>query len=82
MGECRNIKTCYYKPTPTPEPLYEDDPDLKKGVTVQVDFPAWGATATFTRIVKRGDDVLFTDTFLVNINHGELFLELVQKKIN
>ena len=49
--------------TPPPEPLYEDDPDLKKGVTVQVDFPAWGATSVFTRTVKRGDEVLFTDTF-------------------
>ncbi len=49
--------------TPPPEPLYEDDPNLKKGVTVQVDFPAWGATSVFTRTVKRGDEVLFTDTF-------------------
>ena len=49
--------------TPPPEPLYEDDPNLKKGVTVQVDFPACGATSVFTRTVKRGDEVLFTDTF-------------------
>lgn len=32
---------------PPPEPLYQDDPTLKRGVTKQVDFPAWGTKATF-----------------------------------
>lgn len=49
--------------SPPPESLYEDDPNLKKGVVQQVDFAAWGATSTFTRTVKKGNDVLFTDTF-------------------
>jgi vancomycin resistance protein YoaR len=48
---------------PPPEPLYEDDPELPKGVVRQVDYPAWGATSSFTRTVKRNGDVLFTDTY-------------------
>jgi len=49
--------------TPPPAPLYEDDPTLKKGVVQQVDFAAWGASSVFTRTVKKGDTVLFTETF-------------------
>jgi hypothetical protein len=30
---------------------------------IQTDYAAWGATASFTRTVKRGDTILFTDTF-------------------
>lgn len=48
---------------PPPEPLYEDDPELPKGVIRQVDYAAWGATSSFTRTVKRNGDVLFTDTY-------------------
>jgi len=48
---------------PPPPALYEDDPDLPKGVVRQVDYAAWGATSTFTRTVKKGDEVLFADTF-------------------
>lgn len=46
-----------------PEPLYQDDPTLPKGVVTQVEFPAWGASVVFTRTVKKGNDVMFTDTF-------------------
>lgn len=49
--------------SPPPPPLYEDDPTLLKGVVRQVDYAAWGATATFTRTVRKGDTILFTDTF-------------------
>jgi len=49
--------------TPPPEPVYEDDPTLPKGVVQQVDYAVWGATSTFTRTVKRGDEVLYNDTF-------------------
>jgi vancomycin resistance protein YoaR len=49
--------------SPPPPPLYEDDPSLPKGVVRQVDYAAWGATATFTRTVRKGDTILFTDTF-------------------
>ncbi|MBW6441412.1 VanW family protein [Patescibacteria group bacterium] len=48
---------------PPPAPLYEDDPELPKGVVRQVDYPAWGTTSSFTRTVKMGDKVLFTDTY-------------------
>ena len=36
-----------YDVVPPLPPLYQDDPILKKGVTKQVDFPAWGAKAVF-----------------------------------
>ena len=49
--------------SPPPPALYQDDPTLAKGVTRQVDFPAWGATVKFTRVVKKGDQVLFEDVF-------------------
>lgn len=49
--------------SPPPPPLYEDDPSLPKGVVQQVDYAAWGATATFTRTVRKEDTILFTDTF-------------------
>ncbi len=46
------------------EPLYQDDPTLKKGVVNQVEWAYWGATATFKRTVKRGGAVLYEDTFV------------------
>lgn len=49
--------------TPPPDPVYEDDPTLPKGVVQQVDYAVWGATSTFTRTVKRGNEVLYNDTF-------------------
>ncbi len=49
--------------TPPPAPVYEDDPTLPKGVVQQVDYAVWGATSIFTRTVKRGDEVLYNDTF-------------------
>ena len=49
--------------SPPPEPVYQDDPNLPIGQVVQVEHPAWGASVTFTRTVKRGDTVLSTDTF-------------------
>jgi len=49
--------------SPPPPALYQDDPTLLKGVTRQVDFPAWGASVRFTRTVKRGGTVLFEDVF-------------------
>lgn len=38
--------------TPPPAPLYQDDPNLPKGTTNQIDFAAAGSTATFYRTVK------------------------------
>lgn len=46
-----------------PEPLYQETDTLKKGVTKQVDWAAWGAHVYFTRTVTRGDEVLYEDTF-------------------
>lgn len=49
--------------SPPPAPLYQDDPTLPKGTTVQVESPAWGANAVFTRTVKRAGEVLYADSF-------------------
>jgi vancomycin resistance protein YoaR len=49
--------------SPPPEALYQDDPSLAKGVVRQIDFAAWGATASFNRKVTRGDEVLYDSTF-------------------
>jgi vancomycin resistance protein YoaR len=49
--------------SPPPEPVYQDDPTLKEGTIVQVEHPAWGASVSFSRTVKKGNDILFTDTF-------------------
>jgi vancomycin resistance protein YoaR len=46
-----------------PEPLYQDDPTLPKGVTKQVDWSAWGANSYFTRTVTRDESVIYEDTF-------------------
>ncbi|OQY65040.1 hypothetical protein B6D29_04540 [Microgenomates bacterium UTCPR1] len=38
-----------------PDPRYQDDPILKKGVVKQVDFPAWGSKASFNyKVYKNG----------------------------
>jgi vancomycin resistance protein YoaR len=49
--------------TPPPAPLNIDDPTLAKGIKIQTDFPAWGASVYFTRTVKKGDQVVNTETF-------------------
>ncbi len=48
---------------PPPEAKYQDDPTLKKGVTKQVDFPAWGSKASFTYKVSRGGNVTVDEKF-------------------
>jgi len=40
---------------PPPPPKYQDDPNLKKGVIKQIDFPAWGAKVNFKYKVKFGN---------------------------
>src|SRR3989344_1993185 len=47
-----------------PEVVYEDDPTLQKGKVVQVDWAAWGANVSFERTVKKGEEVLYKDTFV------------------
>lgn len=48
---------------PPPVPLYQDDPNLKKGVIRQIDFEAWGATVTFGRTVEKNGKVIISDLF-------------------
>lgn len=43
---------------PPPEPKYQDDPTLKKGIIKQVDFPAWGSKASFSYKVYKGNKLM------------------------
>ena len=54
--------------SPPPDPKYEDDPTLKKGVTKQVDFAAWGGKTSFSYKVTSAinPDVNFEKTFFSN----------------
>ncbi len=45
-----------------PEALYQDDPNLPRGTTKQVDFAASGARVSFTRKVTKDDEVLIDET--------------------
>lgn len=49
--------------TPAPDPLYQDDPTLPKGVVQQVDFAASGANVYFTRTVKKDGKIIINDKF-------------------
>lgn len=49
--------------TPAPEPQFQDDPTLKKGVTRQVDFAAPGARARYSYKVTKDKKVLFEKNF-------------------
>lgn len=51
------------KLAPAPEPRYQDDPTLPKGVVKQVDFAAQGATAVFSRKVWRGGKLIIDEVF-------------------
>lgn len=52
--------------TPSPPPLYQDDPTLAKGVVKQIDFAAPGATSTFTREVTKEGKAIISDKFVSN----------------
>ena len=54
--------TVYDVVPPLPE-IRQDDPTLKKGVTKQVDFPAWGAKAVFNYKVYQGAKTIFEKEF-------------------
>lgn len=49
--------------TPAPEPLYQDDPELPKGTTKQVDFAATGATVIFKRDVKKNGITIISEKY-------------------
>lgn len=53
-------------PQEPPPPLYQDDPTLKKGVTKQIDFAAWGSKAYFNYKVTKNNAVSFAKTFYSN----------------
>jgi hypothetical protein len=46
-----------------PDPLYEENPELKKNVMKQVDWAANGADVTVTRTVWQNGVALFNDEF-------------------
>ncbi len=52
--------------SPPPEPLYQDDPTLPKGVVRQIDYAAWGARVYFTREVTRNGKTIISDKFTSN----------------
>jgi len=47
-----------------PDPIYEENPELKKGVVRQVDWAVDGATVTVTRDVYRDGQKLWQDIFM------------------
>lgn len=51
---------------PAPEPRYEDDPNLPKGVIKQIDFAAAGAKVYFTRKVTKDGKTLIDEKFSSN----------------
>ncbi|MEK7633349.1 MAG: VanW family protein [Patescibacteria group bacterium] len=55
-----------YDVVPPLPPKYQDDPILKKGVTKQVDFPAWGSKTIFTYKVFQGNKQVIDDKFFSN----------------
>lgn len=47
-----------------PSPIYQEDPNLKKGITRQIDWPAWGAKAKFHyKVEKEGKTIVDQDFF-------------------
>jgi len=49
--------------SPPLPPKYQDDPTLKRGITKQVDFPAWGAKVKFQYKVTKNNQVIFEKDF-------------------
>ena len=52
--------------TAPPAPMYEDDPSLPKGKTVQVEHAVYGASVSFERTVERDGKVVSQDKFRSN----------------
>lgn len=48
---------------PPPEPIYEEDPSLEPGQTVQVEWPKDGLDVTIYRVLKQGEQEIRRDTF-------------------
>lgn len=54
-----------YDQSPAPDPLYQDDPTLKKGVVKQVDFAASGAKTFFSYRIVNGSKITETKFFSI-----------------
>ncbi len=52
--------------TSPPDPVYQDDPTLKKGVTKQIDWAAWGAKAIFHYKVEKDGEIIADQDFFSN----------------
>ncbi len=52
--------------SPAPEPSYQDDPTLTKGVVKQIDFAAAGANVYFTRTISKNGKAYISDKFVSN----------------
>ncbi len=59
-------KPVIYGIEPPPEPLYQDDPNLPKGVVKQIDFASYGTKVHFDYKVTKGDKILFQKRFYSN----------------
>jgi len=52
--------------TAPPDPIYQDDPTLSKGVIKQVEWASWGAVVEYSRTVERDGEVVYEDIFKTN----------------
>ncbi|MCL4364533.1 VanW family protein [Patescibacteria group bacterium] len=59
-------KSTVWDVVPAPDPKYQDDPTLKKGVVKQVDFAASGAKAMFEYKVYKGSGLTIDQKFYSN----------------
>ncbi len=44
-----------------PEPKYQEEPNLKKGIIKQIDFPAWGAKVYFIYKVYKNNELIIDE---------------------
>ncbi len=49
--------------TQPPEPKYQEEPGLKKGVVRQIEWPSWGAKTSFVYQVIKENEIIFNKTF-------------------
>ncbi len=61
--------------TDPPEPKYIENPELEAGEIRQVDWAVEGADVTVTRIVRRGDEVLYRDEFFTHYEPWQAICE-------
>lgn len=56
-------KPVIYSQSAPPPDLFEDDPNLPKGVVRQTDFSAWGAKVGFDYVVEKNGQEIFKKSF-------------------